>query len=81
MEEEVGLFLDPEQLIFVEKIVSNEDYKEDHIHIFSYRFRHKPKVLIDNKEVESYCWADKHKVAQLPVFSPLIPVIHTRLKD
>ena len=79
VEEEVGLFLDPEQLQFVQKIISQEDYKEDHIHLFVYRFRHKPSVRIDYKEVEDFVWVDKKLLAQYPVFKPIEPFIKSYL--
>ena len=80
-EEEVGLFLDPEQLHFLTQIISTEEYKEDRIHLFTYTFRHKPRVRIDNKEVEDFAWVNKTQLAQYTVFKPIQKIIETALEQ
>ena len=79
VEEEVGLFLDPEQLEFVQILISREEYKEDRIHLFIYRFVHKPSVRIDHKEVEDFTWIDCHQLSQYTVFKPIRDIIKSQL--
>ena len=79
VEEEVGLFLDPEQLELIQELISTEEYKEDRIHLFMYRFKHKPTVRIDHKEVEDFAWVNKTQLAQYSVFKPIQPIVESYL--
>ena len=80
VEEEVGIVLEHDKLESVGKIVTQADYKNDHIHLFAYRFSYKPHVFIDYKEVERYQWVKRSQLSNINIFRPIVPIIEVLLR-
>ena len=71
LHEEVGINLTPQELKFVKLIFDDTDYKRDHIYLYLYEVSNRPRVKIDNKEVEDYRWISIQEIEQEYMFSPI----------
>ena len=69
--EEVGISLSPQKLKFIKLIFDDTDYKKDHIYLYFYEADYRPRVQIDNKEVEEYRWISIYEIEQENMFIPI----------
>ena len=78
-QEEVGITLLSENLLLRATFLYEGEDQRDNIHLFEYRFETKPKVQIDQREVEAFCWVSKEDLSKYTVFGPILPYIHEAL--
>jgi len=73
--EEVGIKLDESTVSFVRYILSEDEYKKDHIYLYKASLLDMPIVQLDNKEVVDYQWVELTDLQNLSIFPPIKPFL------
>ena len=70
--EELGLTVRPEALRFVGELVSQWEFRRDHVRVFELRLNETPALRLDNREVVAAQFMEPAAVLALPVIPPFI---------
>lgn len=70
--EELGLFVRPGALRFIGELVSQWEFRRDHVRIFELRLNEAPALRLDNREVVAAQFMEPAAVLALPVVAPFV---------
>jgi 8-oxo-dGTP diphosphatase len=79
LQEEVGLHVQPEQLVLALELTQDWENKRDHVKIFNLDLAERPIVHIDHREVIEAAWFKPEQAVALRLFPPLKQVIASKL--
>jgi len=71
LKEETGIEVSENALIFYQKYINLEEYKEDHIHLFELFLEVLPDVKVDNREVTWGEFKTKNDALKYNLFKPV----------
>jgi 8-oxo-dGTP diphosphatase len=80
LQEEVGLHVQPEQLVLALELTQEWENKHDHVQIFNLELSERPVVHIDHREVIEAAWFRPEQAVTLSLFPPLKQVIASKLQ-
>ena len=72
LQEELGLVVGTEDLVFAREMVVNWDYRREHVRVFELRLHEEPVIRIDNREIVAARFVDPRALLAEPVLPPFI---------
>ncbi len=72
LREELGLLVDPDDLVLPRDTVVEWDFRRDRVRVFELRLHEEPVLRVDNREVVAARFAEPRALLAEPVLPPFI---------